>query len=267
MAGVTKPATVDTSPKMRNVTSKSVVGVTKPGTVDTTHQIRNMTKQQYMASNIWQQYIYGNNIYMAAIYGKAIEKDLDHGQAYENTFDHGLTNTRKVTVTNQINFRNAAPQTKIQPREKGTGIITRAKEFLEKANKERDKVAEKKLERDRMCTTPGPGYEQNLFIPPHVTFCFICDQYKRQIHYCIETRSYLNIDEKNIIILEGETAAAVEGMSRKSYGRVNRFKTRWDMRTYMWNKGVEISKMRKHRENVKGYTTKWVEDKLTKTSY
>ena len=36
------------------------------------------------------------------------------------------------------------------------------------------------------------------------------------------------------------------------------------MRTYMSNEGVEI---RNNRENVKGYTTKIVIDKLTKTPY
>ena len=182
--------------------------------------------------------------------GKAIEKNLDHGQAYENTFDHSQTHKKKATVT-----------TMIQPREKGTEMITKAKEFLEKASKEKDKIAEKKLERDRMCNTPGPGFEQNLFIPPHVTFCFICNQYKRQIHYCIETGSYINIDDKNIIILEGDSAAAVEGKSSQTK-KVNRFKTRWEMRTYMSNEGFEI---RKNRGDFKGYSTTKKFDELTKT--
>ena len=113
-------------PNIRNVTSQqSVAGVTKPGTVDTTHQMRNVTSQR----------VVGNTKP-----GKAIEKNLDHGQAYENTFDHGQTNKRKATVT-----------TMIQPREKGTGMITKAKEFLEKASKEKDKEAEKKLEKENRC--------------------------------------------------------------------------------------------------------------------
>merc|ERR1712226_1748914 len=120
-----------------------------------------------------------------------------------------------------------------------------------------------KLERDRMCNTPGPGFEQNLFIPPYITFCFICHQYKGRIHYCIETGSYINIDDKNMLILQGESAASVEGKSSKPK-KVNSFKSRWDMREYMSNKGVEI---RNNRENVKGKSKIEVFCELTKTQY
>merc|ERR1711970_97696 len=78
MAGVTKPATVDTSHQVRNVASQTVVGDTKHG--------------KAIEKKLDHGQAYENTF--DTEHGKAIEKKLDHGQAYENTFDHGLTHKR-----------------------------------------------------------------------------------------------------------------------------------------------------------------------------
>ena len=192
--------------------------------------------------------------------GKAIEKNtLDHGQANErkaaiekNTLDPGQANERKATLT-------TVKQTTVQPREQGARMITKAKEFLEKASKEKDKEAEKKLEWDKMCNTPGPGFQQNQIIPAYVTFCFICRTYKRKIHYCIGIGKYINIDDKNLITLEGESAAEVEGISSQTKKECHFFITRKDMRTEMFNR---VSEDKREAFNKREAEKKSPEEKL-----
>ena len=53
-------------------------------------------------------------------------------------------NEKKATLT-------TVKQTTVQPREKESRMINKAKEFLEKASKEKDKEAEKKLEEENRC--------------------------------------------------------------------------------------------------------------------
>ena len=211
--------------------------------IDDVTNIRNVTSQQSVAG-VTKPGTVNTTHQRRNVTSQSVVGDTKPGKAIEK---------RKATVKT------------VQPREQDSSMITKAKVFLEKASKERDKEAEKKLERDRMRNTPGPGFEQScdFLLSSHVTFCFICDQYKSQIHYCLETTSYINIDDKHMLILEGKSATAVEGKSSRTR-KVNSFKTRWDMRTYMSNKGVEI---RNNRENVKGYTRKEVFDELTKTYY
>jgi len=206
--------------------------------IDDVTNIRNVTSQQSVVG-VTKPATVDTSHQRRQVTSQSVMGDTKHGKAIEK---------RKATVTT------------VQPREQDSMMITKAKVFLEKASKEKDKEAEKKLERDRMRNTPGPGFEQNLFIPPHVTFCFICDQYKSQIHYCLETTSYINIDDKHMIILEGESATSVEGKSSKPK-KVISFKSRWDMREYMSNEGVE---RRSNREKYKDCTHKEVFDKSGK---
>ena len=70
---------------------------------------------------------------------------MNPGKATEiNTLDPSQANERKATLT-------TVKQTTVQPREKESRMINKAKEFLKKASKEKDKEAEKKLEKENRC--------------------------------------------------------------------------------------------------------------------
>ena len=61
-----------------------------------------------------------------------------------NISNPSQANEKKETLTTE-------KQTTVQPREKESRMINKAKEFLEKASKEKDKEAEKKLEEENRC--------------------------------------------------------------------------------------------------------------------
>ena len=65
-----------------------------------------------------------------------------------------------------------------------SGIIENVKKFLDQTSAERNKMAKEKIELYQRKSTPGKGYEKKEMIPPHVTYCYMCNYYKAKIHFC-----------------------------------------------------------------------------------
>ena len=65
-----------------------------------------------------------------------------------------------------------------------------------------------------------------------MVFCFICKYYKAKIHYCSALGKYVNLDDRNLVFVEGDTQSSVEGYEELRYGKFQTwmFKTRYDMK-------------------------------------
>merc|ERR1712241_1205236 len=126
------------------------------------------------------------------------KKILDPGEVTERrTVTQGLAtemhNPGQATVK----------QTTFQPRDQGSKMLTNVTHFLERASKVKNKEAEDKLKWEQRCNSPGPGFQKSQLIPANVPFCFLCRLYKRKIHFCSALDKYVNIDVRNLIMLEG----------------------------------------------------------------
>ena len=77
-------------------------------------------------------------------------------------------------------------------------------------------------------------------------FCLLCLAYKEKIHYCANLRKYVNIDDKNLILLEGVNADEVEGIFSNT-GKCTVFETRKEMRTYLLNRVKKEQEAKKTR--------------------
>ena len=104
-----------------------------------------------------------------------------------------------------------------------SALIKNVTKFLDQKSEEQNRIAKKKIEIYQNKKTPGEGYEKKEVIPAHMIFCFICRYYKAKIHYCSALRKYVNIDDRNLVFVEGNTQSSVEGYEEL---RVGKFQTR-----------------------------------------
>ena len=103
---------------------------------------------------------------------------------------------------------------------------------MKQASKVKNKEAENKLKLEKMKNTPGKGFQKNQNIPFNVPFCFMCLKYVEKIHFCSELDKYLNIDERNLFFIEGDTPDQVTGVSDKT-GKCSVFQTKNEMKNGM----------------------------------
>ena len=89
---------------------------------------------------------------------------------------------------------------------KGSRMIENVTRFLNQATEQRNRKAEEQMKWEQIKNSPGPGYQRRQQIPAHVTFCYLCLAYKEKIHYCTNLKKYVNLDDKNLIMIEGDTA-------------------------------------------------------------
>ena len=68
-----------------------------------------------------------------------------------------------------------------------------------------------------------------------MTFCYMCKYYKTKIHFCSAVKKYVNIDERNCVVIEGDTASSIEGYEemRTAGWRTKTFATRMAMKQWM----------------------------------
>ena len=91
--------------------------------------------------------------------------------------------------------------------------------FLDQKAEEQNRIAKKKIEIYQNKKTPGEGYEKREVIPAHMVFCFICKYYKEKIHYCSALEKYVNLDDRNLFFVEGDTQNSVEGFEELRVGK------------------------------------------------
>ena len=91
--------------------------------------------------------------------------------------------------------------------------------FLDLKAEEQNRIAKKKIEIYHNKKTPGKGYEKKEVIPSHMVFCFICKYYKEKIHYCSALEKYVNLDDRNLFFVEGDTQNSVEGFEELRVGK------------------------------------------------
>ena len=72
---------------------------------------------------------------------------------------------------------------------------------------------------------------------PICFFCFMCKYYKDKIHYCSALGKYVNIDDKNLVFVEGYTHSSVEGYEELRVGKFRTwmFDTRNEMKYWLKN--------------------------------
>jgi len=143
-------------------------------------------------------------------------------------------------------------------------MIYQAKKFLDKESKIRkpkktccDKPHdEKSVQEDQL----GPNYEKNQIIPRGVIFCFICQLYKRKIHFCDTMQMYFNFDYNNLLMIQGNKPEQVEGIKEDMGGKLSIFSTIREMREKLFSIGQELrdplgegrKKERRKLEELKG---------------
>ena len=101
-------------------------------------------------------------------------------------------------------------------------LMRNVTKFLDQKAEEQNRIAKKKIEIYQNKKTPGKGYEKKEVIPAHMVFCFMCKYYKDKIHYCSALGKYVNIDDRNLVFVEGDTQSSVEGFEEL---RVGKFQT------------------------------------------
>ena len=75
--------------------------------------------------------------------------------------------------------------------------------------------------------------------PVSACFCLLCRAYKRKLHFCSALDKYVNIDERQMLLMEGGTAAEVEGLDSNT-GKCTVFENRRIMKYYLFNRvGLE----------------------------
>ena len=102
-------------------------------------------------------------------------------------------------------------------------LIKNVTKFLDQKSDKQNRIAKEKIEIYQKKSTPGEGYEKKEVIPAHMIFCCMCRYYKAKIHYCSALRKYVNIDDRNLVFVEGNTQSSVEGYEEL---RVGKFQTR-----------------------------------------
>ena len=71
-----------------------------------------------------------------------------------------------------------------------------------------------------------------------MTFCYMCRYHKAKIHFCSAVKKYVNIADRNLVLVEGNTHSSVEGYEELRFGkfRTKTFETRQEMKQWMLNK-------------------------------
>ena len=91
-----------------------------------------------------------------------------------------------------------------------SALIKNVSKFLDRTSEKQNRIAKEKIEIYQRKSTPGEGYEKKEIIPAHMIFCYMCRYYKAKIHYCSALKKYLNIDDRNLVFVEGNTQTLVE---------------------------------------------------------
>ena len=106
-------------------------------------------------------------------------------------------------------------------------MIEKVTQFLDNATEVKNKEAKQQyLNRDQ-------------FLPTSACFCLLCRAYKRKLHYCSALDKYVNIDERQMLLMEGDTAAEVEGLDSNT-GKCTVFENRRIMKYFLFNRvGLE----------------------------
>jgi len=158
-----------------------------------------------------------------------------------STRQHTLDSSQKTFQPDQMHQNVTERQTTLDPKfqAKESIMLTRATRFLDRATEQRNKEAKEKLAWEKIRNSPGPGFQKSQQIPSNVPFCILCKAYKEKIHYCSAIKKYINQDDKNFIMLEGDTAAEVEGRFSNT-GTCRVFQTRKEMKEHLVNRSREI---------------------------
>merc|ERR1711942_143056 len=133
-------------------------------------------------------------------------------------------------------------------------MIEHATRFLDQAIEQKSRDAENKMKWEKVKTTPGRGFQKNQTIPSNVPFCLLCKAYKSKIHYCSGVNKSLNLDDRNLVLIEGVNADEVEGRF-SNRGECTMFGTKREMRTYLWNRAI------REKEKKEGEKIAWVDSK------
>ena len=140
-------------------------------------------------------------------------------------------------------------------------MIKRATNFLNERSEKMDREAERQRKLEEIRNTPGPGYQQMQKIPAHVTFCYMCFSYREKIHFCSARMEYVNIDERHLILLQGETPEEVEGLESTKHPFLHRmFDTRRQMRNKLYYLGTDGLKEKRNVKKMKKKISEWHEE-------
>ena len=122
-------------------------------------------------------------------------------------------------------------------------LINNVKKFLDQTSDKQNRIAKEKIELYQRKKTPGDGYEKKEIIPSHITFCYMCNYYKSKIHFCSAVKKYVNIDERNCVVIKGNTQSSIEGYEemRTAGWRTKTFATRQEMKQWMRNRVTFLS--------------------------
>jgi len=142
---------------------------------------------------------------------------------------------RKTLNPGQATERQTTLGKKFKATEIKGSMIENAIRFLDKATEQMTRDAENKLKWEKVKNTSMRGFQKSQHIPENVPFCLLCLAYKEKIHYCANLRKYVNIDDKNLILLEGVNADEVAGIFSNT-GKCTMFETRKEMRTYLYRR-------------------------------
>ena len=127
-------------------------------------------------------------------------------------------------------------------------LMKNVTKFLDQKAEEQNRIAKKKIEIYQNKKTPGEGYEKKEVIPSHMVFCFICKYYKEKIHYCSALGKYVNLDDRNLFFVEGDTQNSVEGFEELRVGKFQTwmFETRFEMKQGL----RDLAERRKHGRHI-----------------
>ena len=144
--------------------------------------------------------------------------------------------TEPCRVDNSDRMRNV-PSTRYVPGDTEpckVDMIERAKTFLNTATKNRE---------------PKQQYvSRNHCLPHSSTFCILCRMYKSNLHYCVALNRYVNVDERQMLLIEGDTEAEVVGMENNT-GKATLFENRRIMKFVLFNR-VGIEKLYKKTKTI-----------------
>ena len=205
---------------------------------------------------------YDNPIY--GLLENSSKEKQDLGQRRQ-TLNPTFQATERQTTLDQ-KFQATERQTTLDQKFKATEIkgsmIENATSFLNRATEQRNREAEEKRKWELIKNSPGRGFQRSQHIPANVPFCLLCRAYKKKIHFCSALDKYVNIDDRNLIMLEGDTADEVEGLISNTGKKCYMFETRKEMKNYLFervkkekeeeerDKGIHVHRFSSHMWNV-----------------
>ena len=141
--------------------------------------------------------------------------------------------TEPCKVDNSDRMRNV-PSTRYVPGDTEpckVDMIERAETFLNTATKNRE---------------PKQQYvSRNHCLPHNSTFCLLCRAYTPRVHYCVALNRYVNVDERQMLLIEGDTEAEVVGMENNT-GKATLFENRRIMKFVLFNRVGLETEYKKH---------------------